>query len=219
MARRAGRPTWLALCFTGCFVVLAVLVATGVTDSLDTRAIRLLRPNDAWDVTQVRWSPWISRLEPERMYGLLAATALAASAWRRSSGPAVFAAALAGVSVVLTLVTKLALERPDPHGYVTGSGGSYPSGHLVAVVVCLAGCLLLVWPRVRWWAWSPVAIAAALMTVAMLVSAAHWPTDVLGGVFLSLAVVSAASGLRLRQRAFGRAPRNASSRGATTSAS
>lgn len=229
MATRAGRPTWLALCSTTCFVALAVLVATGVTQALDTQAIRELRPEDAWGSSQVTWSPWMSRLQPDRMYLLLAVTALAASAWRRSPWPAVFGAALAGASIALTVLAKLALERPDPHGYVTGTGGSYPSGHVMAVVVCLSGCLLVVWPRVRWWWWLPVAVAAALMTTGLLVSAAHWPTDVLGALFLALALVSAASSLRLRQRAFGNgrsaggrsgpAPRNASSRGATTSAS
>lgn len=144
----------------------------------------------------------MSRLEPERMYLVLTVTTLASSVWRRSAWPAVFAATLCCASVVLTLATKLALDRPDPHGFVTGSGGSYPSGHMVAVVVCLVGCLMVLWPRVRWWGWLAVALAAALMTMALLVSAAHWPTDVLGGGLLSLAIVSAASSLRLRQRAF-----------------
>jgi membrane-associated phospholipid phosphatase len=224
-----GRPAWLALGFATCFVVLAVLVKTGVAQPLDAQAIMLLRPGDAWGPTQVRWSPWMSRLQPDRMYLLLAVTALAASAWRRSPWPALFGAALALASVALTVLVKFALARPDPHGYVTGTGGSYPSGHMVAVLVCLAGCLLLLRPRVRWWWWSPVAVAAALMTTALLVSAAHWPTDVLGAVFLSLALVSVGSSLRLRQRAIvsgpspggrsGPTPRNSSSRGATTSAS
>lgn len=198
---RPGRLLWLSMGVICCFVLLGALVATGATRALDTGVIHDLRPRDAWGPSQIRWSPWMARLQPQRMYLALTVTTLATSVWRRSAWPAVFATTLAGASVALTLATKLALDRPDPHGYVTGSGGSYPSGHVVAVVVCLAGCLLVLWPRVRWWGWLPVALAATLMAVALLVSAAHWPTDVIGGGLLSLAIVSAASGLRLRQLA------------------
>ncbi|WP_406832172.1 phosphatase PAP2 family protein [Pedococcus sp. KACC 23699] len=193
---------WVAMGAFCCFVALGVLVATGASQASEAGVISELRPHDAWGPAQVRWSPWMSRLRPERMYLVLTVTTLAASAWRRSARPAIFATTLAGTSVVLTLVSKLALDRPDPHGFVTGSGGSYPSGHMVAVLVCLAGCQMILWPRVRWWGWLPVALAGTLMAVALLVSAAHWPTDVLGGGLLSFAIVAAASSLRLRQRAF-----------------
>jgi membrane-associated phospholipid phosphatase len=193
--------TWLALSFALVFVVVTVLVVTGVTQSLDWRAVHYLRPNDGWGDIQRRYSPWMSRLTPQRMFLLLAATSVAMSLWRRSWWPVAFGAALTGTTVVVTAAIKFAIERPDPHGYVTASGGSYPSGHVIAVVVCTAGCLLVTSPKVRWWLWTPVVAAAGLITVALMVAAAHWATDVVGGMLLALALVAGVSRRGLRRRA------------------
>ena len=183
------------------FVALTVLVMTDLLASLDSEAIHRLRPGDEWGEAQVLYSPWMGWLPPSRMYVLLGITCVAMALWRHSWWPLVFGLALAGGSAVLTLLVKFSLHRPDPHGYVPSSGGSYPSGHMVAVVVCLAGCLLLVWPRVPWWLWTPLVIAAALMASALLVAAAHWPTDVVGGGLLALALVILFSRLGLRRLA------------------
>lgn len=196
-----SRPVRAAFCFAAGFVVLALLVLTGVTEPFDSWAIHRLRPDDAWGPAQIRYSPWMNDLAPPRMYGLFAVTALAAAIGRRSWRPALFACVLAGASVVLTELTKLVIRRPDPHGQLAASGGSFPSGHIIAVVVCLGGCLLVALPRVRWWHWTPVVAATALMTTGLLVSAAHWTTDVLGGGLLALTVVAACSGLPLRRPA------------------
>ncbi|HET7276669.1 MAG TPA: phosphatase PAP2 family protein [Dermatophilaceae bacterium] len=198
---RVGWPTWLALWFAGLFVALTVLMVTRVTQSLDTQVIHHFRPEDVWGPSQIRVSPWMSRLRPERMYLLLAFTSLVMSLWRRSWWPVVYSTVLAGASMAVTLVVKFAIERPDPHGDVAASGGSYPSGHVVAVVVCLAGCIFVVWPRARWWLWLPMVSATGLMITALIVSAAHWPSDVLAGALLGLAVVTGGSRLRLRRRA------------------
>ena len=214
-----GPTAWWAVVAAVCFVVLAVLVATGATQGLDVAVVGRLRPRDAWGPAQVTWSPWMSRLQPEHMYLLLAAVSVVAAAWRRSWWPLLFGVVLAASSAALTVLAKVAFERTDPHGWVATSGGSFPSGHVVALLVCLSGCLLLLGPRVRWWWWAPVVGAGALLTVSLLVSAAHWPSDVLGGALLATAVVGGLGSGSLRQRAVAPARRKASSRGATTSAS
>ena len=197
-----GWPMWLALIFAGLFVGVTVLMLTGVTQSFDARVVHHFRPtHDWWGDIQKRYSPWMSRLRPGRMYLLLAFTSLVMALWRRSWWPLVYSTVLAVASMAITLVVKFAIERPDPHGYVAASGGSYPSGHVVAVVVCLAGCIFVIWPRARWWLWLPVVSATGLMTAALIVSAAHWPTDVAAGALLGLAVVTGGSRLRLRRRA------------------
>jgi membrane-associated phospholipid phosphatase len=76
----------------------------------------------------------------------------------------------------------------------------------VALVVCLGGCLLVAFPRVSWWMWLPLVAAAALLITGLLVAAAHWPSDILGGALLALALVSASSRLTVRRRATGVRP-------------
>ena len=200
--RRGDRlPVWLALASFVLFAVLTVLVLTRATQPVDDSVLHRLRPGDAWNEPQDRWSPWMSRLRPERMYLVLGATALAASLWRRSWRPAALALVLAVVSGALALGAKAAVHRPDPHGFVTESGGAFPSGHTLALVVCLGGCLLVLFPRVRWWMWAPVVAAGALLTTSLLVSGAHWATDVLGGALVGIAILAVGSRTGLRRKA------------------
>ncbi len=207
---RAARP-WrgrspaarLALACCLLLVVLTVLVVTRATQAVDQSVLDRLRPFDAWGEAQVGWSPWMDRLRPEHMYLLLGAVALGASLWRGSWWPAVLAVVLAGVSAGLALALKAAVHRTDPHGFVTDSGGAFPSGHTVALVVCLGGCLLVLRPRVRWWLWLLVPAAGALLTTSLLVAGAHWLTDVLGGALLGVALLAVGSRLRVRRLAHG----------------
>ncbi len=215
LASRAGWPAWLAIALAAAFAVVTLLVMVGATKSFDSRTIHALRPTDLWwgDI-QKQYSPWMSRFNPRRMYALLALTSLAASAWRRSLWPIVFGAGVALVSAALTVLVKFAFRLPDPHGYLAPTGGSYPSGHVVALVTCLGGCLLVVFPRVSWWMWLPLVAAAALLITGLLVAAAHWPSDILGGALLALALVSASSRLPVRRLATRpRLPHRARARG------
>lgn len=195
---RLPGTAWFGLGSAVCLVALGLLVATGATHALDVATTARLRPGDAWGGAQVSAAPWMARLSPPHMVLVLATATAAACAWRRTWRPALFTAVLATCAVVLTAAVKLALQRPDPHGWVAPSGGAFPSGHVVAVLVCCAGSLMVLSSRVRWWQWAPVLAAGALMARALLVSAAHWPTDVAGGVLLSLVVLSGVGLLPLR---------------------
>lgn len=188
------RCAWVPVTCIVLFVALTGLVVSGVAQSLDDRIISEVRPNDAWGEAQVRYSPWMHWLRPTRMFLLLAGTCVALSVWRRSWRPLVTGLVTGSVSVALVILAKVAVHRPDPHGALPPSGGSYPSGHIVAVLVCLVGCLVASGPRVHWWWWALPAAGAGLMSAALVVSAAHWPSDVLGGGLLALAVVTAARG-------------------------
>jgi membrane-associated phospholipid phosphatase len=198
MRALVGRTAWpsrVALAAGVGFVLLGLLVATGGTHALDVATTARLRPGDAWGAAQVSASPWMARLSPPHMGLVLAAATATACAWRRTWRPALFAVVLTGSATVLTTAVKLTLQRPDPHGWVAPTGGAFPSGHVVAVVVCCAGSVMVLSSRVRWWQWAPVLAAGALMARALLVSAAHWPSDVLGGFLLAVAVVALVSPL------------------------
>lgn len=185
-------PGWPSAVLALLFVAVTVLVVTGVAQPFDEWIIRSVRPHDVWGESQVRLSPWVHRLRPALMLVLLAGACVAASVRRRSWRPAVLGLVLGCASTGLLLLVKVVVGRPDPHGALAVSGGSYPSGHMMAVLVCLGGCLLVLGPGLRWcWWWVPIA-AAGLMATALVVTATHWPSDVVGGALLGLATLMAA---------------------------
>ena len=182
------------------FAVLTLLVVTGVSDGLDTLVARHFRPVREWGEAQDRYAPWITYLAPPRMLTVLAVVCVGVSLWKRSWRPVAFGVLTALVSAAATLAVKALLARPDPLGGVSPDGGSYPSGHMVVVVASVAGCLLVVHPRVRWWSWLVLAAPCSLMAVSLVVTTQHWVSDVLGGALLAGAVVTASTWLLLRRR-------------------
>lgn len=207
-----GRPRgWFVLAAVAAvaFLVLTVLVAADATRDLDVAARDWFRPDDVWGQTQIRVDVVVEGLKPRNMVPFLALVAVVACVRRRSWRPAAYVALLAGVAGALTMATKVIVERPDPHQDMTAVGGSYPSGHTVTVLVCLGAALLVLQQRPRWWEWVVVVLAGTGMGLALLLQAAHWLTDVVGGLLLGVAVLVAAVALRLRgtdRRLLGDAP-------------
>ncbi len=178
------------------FLVLTVLVGTHTTQDLDVAARDHFRPDDVWGTTQVRVDVIVEGLKPRNLAPLLVLVALAVSLRRGSWRPAVYAVVLAGVAGSLTLLVKHLLERADPHHEMSAVGGSYPSGHMVSVLICLGGTFLLVQERPRWWAWVLVGLVDLAMGLSLLLQAAHWLTDVVGGLLLGVTVLATAIGWR-----------------------
>jgi membrane-associated phospholipid phosphatase len=196
VARRQRR----AAALTGAAFLLVLLgVATGATQALDRAAADWLRPDDVWGVTQARLSPVMPTFEPRRAYALLVAVTVVVVLLRRSWRPAAFAVTVTAVSAGTTAVVKILTHRPDPHGDLATTGGSFPSGHVVALLVCLGCCALLCWSRTRWWHWVLVAGPPAAMGATVAYAAAHWVTDVLGGALLAVATLCWAAQLPLRR--------------------
>lgn len=199
MQGRSGRDTadgvsWAVLAglCAAAFAVLTAVVVSGAADSLDGTVAHRFRPEEAWGEPQDRVAPWLGRLAPVRMFALLAVTCLAAAAWRRSWHSITFGVVTGLGSVAATLLVKVALARVDPLGGLSPDGGSYPSGHMVAVVVSVAASLVVLLPRVRWWCWVVLAAPSGVMAVALVVTTSHWVTDVVGGALLAGAVVATA---------------------------
>jgi undecaprenyl-diphosphatase len=134
--------------------------------------------------------------------GLAGTVLLLAARSRRAAG---FCAAVTVSVPVLWGAAHALLYRPRPaNGFVDIHSNGFPSGHTAHATATALLVLLLLWPRLgtagRVTAvalGAVLAVAIGLTRVALL---AHWPTDVLGGWLLSLAVVPALA------LAFGRPP-------------
>lgn len=190
VTRRGLRPATTAVAFLLATVALGILAGTGRLDPLDDAVAELVRPGDSWGDLQVRVDPLVEGLRPVVAAGLaLAASAVAA--WRdRTARPLVLAAAALAGTAGLTWLLQGAFGRPDPHGFVAGFDGSYPSGHTVVATVAaglVAAALLPGRPR----AVAVAAVVAGLvMGTALVVQVAHWATDVLGGLLLATGLLT-----------------------------
>jgi membrane-associated phospholipid phosphatase len=185
VARWAAAAGWWAG-----FLVLTAAVAWGLPDELDRRALALVRPGEGWGPEQVRWDMVVEAFRPPVVSAALAVVVIAVALARRTVRPVVVAVVAGAVTAGASQLVKLALARPDPH--LTGtSSGSFPSGHTVSVVVCVGLAISLVRPQAPGWVRAvPVLAAGAVMGVALVVTGAHWASDVLGGLVLGLAVLS-----------------------------
>jgi undecaprenyl-diphosphatase len=170
--------------------VLTAGVVTGVVHQVDVTVRDLARPGDVWGLAQWRADAVVEALRPSRaVWG-----PVAVAAWqclrRRTIRPAVLVAAACLVAVALVTVIKLLVANPDPHGGLT-HGGSFPSGHTLAVAGSAGLALLLVRAEPPWPAWALPAGLALVMGSALLVEGAHWGSDVLGGALLATALLAA----------------------------
>jgi membrane-associated phospholipid phosphatase len=185
---------WLAISSAVAFTVLAVSVHLDIWDGYDAVVREWARPGDVWGPTQLRADYVVEGLRPAVIAILLVAFTVACCVKRRSVRPLVFVAGVGVLTAALTIVAKVAVGRPDTHGTVANShGGSFPSGHVIAIIVCLGLAALVAQRRVRRWVWLVPALGGALMAASLLVQAAHWSTDVAGGGLLAAGVLAGAS--------------------------
>ena len=192
-AYASGGHRLLSLGWLAAFTVLTVLVALGIFDKLD---------HAIWTRTLQHWHPKLwngaqnltGMLSPPVDAGCLAIGTFLLT-WRRRRREDVFAVAAVGlVAAAVTLVMKPALGRDGPTGLdATSHGGSYPSGHTLATLVCFGALALLIAssrPALR----LPLLAAVALVTVVVMGSLiyiqAHWTTDTIGSLLLGVALLS-----------------------------
>jgi len=192
-------------------VVLTALVEWGTTQALDTAARDFFRPGDQWTSLQIRTDHVVELFQPITMLTVLAVVGLAEAARLRSVRPVLFVALVSSLAIGITTVVKFGVARPDPHAALSALGGSYPSGHVMTVLLCLGAIVLLLEDSPTWRTWSLVLAAGAVMGVALLLTSAHWFTDVLGGALVATAVLAWSSRLSFRPRAAA-APGTASTR-------
>jgi membrane-associated phospholipid phosphatase len=171
------------------FLVLAVIVTTGATDELDRELLQVFRPNDVWGTWQLIFGNVVDGAAPIVALPVMVLAGAFAAVRRKNLRPLVYVAVLAVVAVVITRLSKAILGRPDPHGHVGSFSGSYPSGHMVILLICLSGALLVLWQHLPQWVWWLVLVAEVTMGLSLLLLSMHWFTDVIGGGLLAVPVV------------------------------
>ena len=183
---------WIALSSACAFAALAVSIRLGLVSPMDLIIRDWARPFDVWGPAQ-QWSDIVVEgLRPAVLAALLAAFTIAYSVKHRSLKPLAFVAGVCLATVSITVATKITVGRLNPHGVVGNDGGSFPSGHTIAVVVWLGLCVLMTQPHASRWVWLIPAFGAGLMGVSLLLQAAHWFTDIFGGGLLATAVLAIA---------------------------
>jgi membrane-associated phospholipid phosphatase len=185
--------SWVAWGSAGAFIALATAVHLGLLDRFDLIARAWARPDNVWGAAQLRADIVVEGLRPPIVAVLLMAFTAVCCVRRRSLRPAAFVGVVSVMTIALTVVTKIAVGRPDPHGLVGSTGGSYPSGHVITLIVSLGLVVLVAWPRARRRVWLVPALAGGLMGICLLLQAAHWFTDIVGGILLAVVVLSVAT--------------------------
>lgn len=186
----APRLWSLAIASLMAFVLVATLVAVGATQALDDSIRQMFRPDDVWGTSQRVLVNFADGASPPVALSLLVVAGLAASARERAIRPLIYIVLLAGSAIAVTATAKIILDRPDLQGSSAGIGGAFPSGHMVTLIVCLAGAIIVFGLQSHWWTWAPAALVASLMAVSLLNTGMHWFTDVVGGVLLAIPVIA-----------------------------
>jgi membrane-associated phospholipid phosphatase len=203
MPRMTTRITcWAApLVASVAFLVLAALTigAWAPLDAVDTAISEAFR---AWGagrpglIAVVRVATDVATTIPYLTAGLLTATTL----WVRGKRPAArFVAATAvAVPVLWSLMHLLLVHARPADGFVTVASNGFPSGHTSNAAAAALVVVILARPGTR--RGRVVLVTAALLfgliiALSRLMLLAHWPSDVLGGWLLVLAVVPALAAL------------------------
>jgi membrane-associated phospholipid phosphatase len=194
---RIPPPLTAAIASAVLLVVLDLLVAPGSTHHLDVVLRDRWRPDDVWGPDQRRAGFVTDLIGPPTAAAFLLLVASHCAVRKRSWRPLMYAGLVAVAGGTLAWLLKLQQGRTDPHGDLS-SIGSFPSGHVTALLVCVGAAVLVHRERTRWWEWLLVAAAGAVMIVGLLLQATHWFTDLAGGALLALAVLGAAAVLPLR---------------------
>jgi membrane-associated phospholipid phosphatase len=171
-----------------------VAVHLGLTQTFDVALRDWARPHDVWGTVQMQADLVVEGLSPAVLGALLAVFTFAHCVKRRSARPMLFVGVVSMMTGMMTIAMKTAMGRPDPHGLLTNDyGGSFPSGHVVGVMICLGLALQMARPGADRWVWLIPAVGGGLMGACLLLEAAHWPTDIVGGGLLAAGVLALAT--------------------------
>jgi len=189
---------WLGM---GVYVLLTILVAAHVLDSLDRHVFNAAKQHRHPSLYRAadHFTDFFSPAVDTAALAVGAATL----AWRRRR-PAIFIAATlsAGTMAAIVLSTKAALGRSLPYTKPGHHADAFPSGHTATFLVCFGALALLATTRRR--DRRPALLAAvgvgtALVTASLVYDGFHWLTDTIASASLGIGLLSLLqSGLRRR---------------------
>ncbi|GAA1275055.1 hypothetical protein GCM10009665_72940 [Kitasatospora nipponensis] len=197
---RLPRYATVAVGATALFAVLLALVEThwGPLAHLDSSWVDALhgvaRRNTAWTASMQTITTLGGPVVMRALLGLAAGWLWAIGARTLAGWTA--AQALVGWGVEWLVKEAVGRPRPsfaDPVSHAAGP--AFPSGHAMASAITAATLVALLWPRAdhaaRVVCCSLAACVAALIGYTRVGLGVHWPTDVLGGWLLAVAVLGA----------------------------
>jgi undecaprenyl-diphosphatase len=201
-----SHPSWVAVSVVGLGLLsLLVVVANGWLLSIDTPLADVARSASVAGLA--RLVSKIGGTETAVFVTLILATAL----WRRCRAASLAIPLTIAVGALANVVLKVVIARPRPPAPETGTAlASFPSGHtfqatLILGLIPLAVMLLTQRSNLVRWARVGAAVGIFAVAVSRVVLGAHWPTDVIAGVLVGVALleVTHVSLLRSHRRATG----------------
>ncbi|QDJ10827.1 Membrane phosphatase, PAP2 family [Roseomonas mucosa] len=182
------------------FVALAALVHGDSLEGFDRHMLLLLRdPADLEHPIGPRWLPVIAQdvtaLGSNVILVSVSLVVLGGLLLERKRGAALLTAVSILGGTVLSLLVKLAFERPRPDvvpHMVEVFTASFPSGHamLSAVTYLTLGALMTriqAGPRLKLYVMAVAVAVTLLVGASRIYLGVHWPTDVLAGWCLGAA--------------------------------
>ncbi|WP_280460363.1 alkaline phosphatase D family protein [Nocardia carnea] len=193
-AEWAARPPWrlsagfMAATAVAALLTLILAASPYVVEGFDERGAEWL---------DGMTTPWLTRVTDIAFdtRTVLAMVVLVGLASMRCRALAVSYALATGFGLLASVALRAMIERPrPPAGPMAGALDSYPSGHIIQAVI-IAGLLPLAVATLthRQRVITPLTIVLGVAAVGAgagrVAAGLHWPTDVLGGMAIGLALV------------------------------
>jgi undecaprenyl-diphosphatase len=199
-----SRHRWslpLALVAAGFFVRLAVELHENELAPFDAKVARMVGSQRGhWDGVMLG----LTRLGDGETLLMITLASLAFLAWKQRKREASFLAAATSGTLLLSVLLKLAFQRPRPgpdllYLVTTPASFSFPSGHALGSTGVLLSLVIVARALgVRGW-YLVATTASALGVIAGIATSrvyfgVHFPSDVLGGLLAGAAWVSGLTG-------------------------